>query len=441
MKFLSLFTLSATIVLLSQPILAFDYTQNSSDEPLSNFPINITILEILGAITDINNTIVGNFSHYLIGFEIYLENYSITVENFSSTTPQLENYTYDPFGQRIKIMRNDSANTTIYTPFKELMRIVNSSGTYDFTYIYDGSTLVARVNPDGSKWYYHPDHLGSTTLITDQNGNVVEQTFYSPYGELLGGGTSDVKLYTSQFKDFSCEYYYGARYYNPCNAQFIQPDPLIKQIYNPQNLNRYSYTLNNPYRYTDPTGKFAVIITGGVSYAFGGLVSGESGFVINFDKDIGLQIASIQIGEGGVAVGGGGTVSVKVGIAPSIRNVKELSGPAATVGVSGAFIGGGGLEKTYFRGEGGTIKTIHSGIVSVGGEAQAYGLLSVTKITPLYESSKNQPTSLDKSSDTSQTQSGNDQPNRENTKSSKDKDLGRTISETISTIWRKLFSK
>lgn len=37
-----------------------------------------------------------------------------------------------------KITRNDTANTTIYIPFKELMRIRNSTGTYDFTYVYQG---------------------------------------------------------------------------------------------------------------------------------------------------------------------------------------------------------------------------------------------------------------------------------------------------------------
>ncbi|MBI2547048.1 MAG: hypothetical protein HYW23_01220, partial [Candidatus Aenigmarchaeota archaeon] len=83
-----------------------------------------------------------------------------------------------------------------------------------------------------------------------------ENTFYSPYGELLGGGTSDVKLYTGQFSDSSTnQYYYGARYYKPSTGQFISPDTIISQMYNPQSLNRYSYVLGNPYKYFDPNGK------------------------------------------------------------------------------------------------------------------------------------------------------------------------------------------
>ncbi len=185
-------------------------------------------------------------------------NQLIRIRNGSSvTSPVVEEYSYDPFGQRIKITRNDTDNTTIYTPFKELMRIRNSSGSFDFTYVYQEGMLVARVNPDGTKYFYHPDHLGSTTLITDSSGNVVENTYYSPYGELLSGGSADVKLYTGQMKDnVLCQYYYGKRYFSPCNAQFTQPDTLIQRIYNPQSLNRYAYTLNNPYRYTDSTGNY-----------------------------------------------------------------------------------------------------------------------------------------------------------------------------------------
>ena len=56
----------------------------------------------------------------------------------------LEEYTYDTDGQRIRIHKNNTANTTIYTPFPEFMQIKNLTGTYDFTYIYDGDTQVAR---------------------------------------------------------------------------------------------------------------------------------------------------------------------------------------------------------------------------------------------------------------------------------------------------------
>jgi RHS repeat-associated protein len=51
-------------------------------------------------------------------------------------------------------------------------------------------------------------------------------------------------------------YHYGARYYDAAIGRFVQPDTVVPEPGNPQALNRYSYTLNNPLRYTDPTGHF-----------------------------------------------------------------------------------------------------------------------------------------------------------------------------------------
>jgi RHS repeat-associated protein len=51
-------------------------------------------------------------------------------------------------------------------------------------------------------------------------------------------------------------YDYGARWYDPALGRFIQPDTIVPQPGNPQSLNRYSYALNNPMKYTDPTGHY-----------------------------------------------------------------------------------------------------------------------------------------------------------------------------------------
>ena len=63
-------------------------------------------------------------------------------------------------------------------------------------------------------------------------------------------------------------YYYGARYYDPLIGRFISADTLVQSPANPQTLNRYSYVLNNPLRYTDPTGHY-VVFSGGFSYRSG----------------------------------------------------------------------------------------------------------------------------------------------------------------------------
>jgi RHS repeat-associated protein len=61
--------------------------------------------------------------------------------------------------------------------------------------------------------------------------------------------------YTGQEEDPETGLYnYGARLYDPVLGRFISPDSMVPDPSNPQALNRYSYTLNNPLRYIDPTG-------------------------------------------------------------------------------------------------------------------------------------------------------------------------------------------
>jgi len=63
------------------------------------------------------------------------------------------------------------------------------------------------------------------------------------------------RRYTGQVLDDATGlYYYNARYYDPVLGRFTQPDDIIPDIFNPQSYNRYSYVLNNPLRYTDPSG-------------------------------------------------------------------------------------------------------------------------------------------------------------------------------------------
>jgi RHS repeat-associated protein len=68
-------------------------------------------------------------------------------------------------------------------------------------------------------------------------------------------GTSPTdKLFTGQRLDSTGLYFYGARYYDPQIGRFISPDSIVPNPADPQSLNRYSYCLNNPLKYTDPTG-------------------------------------------------------------------------------------------------------------------------------------------------------------------------------------------
>ncbi len=71
-----------------------------------------------------------------------------------------------------------------------------------------------------------------------------------------GTSTSDYR-YTDQELDAENGLYnYNARLYDPFIGRFISPDTVVQAPYNPQSLNRYSYCLNNPLIYVDPSGHF-----------------------------------------------------------------------------------------------------------------------------------------------------------------------------------------
>lgn len=109
--------------------------------------------------------------------------------------------------------------------------------------------------------FYHTDHLGSTTLATDAQGQVVEQIAYTPYGTVSQqtGATNAPQKFTGQRLDASTGlYFHNARYYDPALGRFVSADSIVQAAVDPQTLNRYSYTQNNPTNRVDPSGHFSL---------------------------------------------------------------------------------------------------------------------------------------------------------------------------------------
>jgi len=130
---------------------------------------------------------------------------------------------------------------------------------YPFGGLGSGTARAQAAAPPGVI-YYHGDHLGSAVVITDSSGASVQQALYRPFGSAVpatGSGIADAPEFgfTSQRYVTGAElYHFGARAYQPALGRFLQPDPLVAQPFNPQNLNRYSYVLNDPLNRIDPTG-------------------------------------------------------------------------------------------------------------------------------------------------------------------------------------------
>ena len=106
--------------------------------------------------------------------------------------------------------------------------------------------------------YYHYNNIGSTTKLTDNNGNVIQRYEYGAYGEVLSGDTKITPfLYNGQLgvmTDDNGLYYMRARYYNVNIKRFINQDVVYGSINVSQSLNRYSYVQGNPIKLTDPFG-------------------------------------------------------------------------------------------------------------------------------------------------------------------------------------------
>ncbi len=149
------------------------------------------------------------------------------------------------------------------------------SGGTTTTYVYDArgnlTAEYASQAPTGAclPCFVTTDHLGSTRLLTDQNGNVVARHDFLPFGEelttsnrtsALGYGATDNVMHKFTGKERDAETgldYFGARYMSSAQGRFTSPDPITvtpARVADPQQLNLYAYGRNNPLKYVDPTG-------------------------------------------------------------------------------------------------------------------------------------------------------------------------------------------
>ena len=133
---------------------------------------------------------------------------------------------------------------------------VSLTGPTVTKYYYLGGQRVA-MRQGGVLTYLHGDHLGSASLATNASGAKVSEQRYLPYGGTRSGSMPTDRQFTGQRWEASLGFYdYVARQYNPVLGRFLQADTIIPDPANPQSLNRYSYTLGNPLRYTDPSGHY-----------------------------------------------------------------------------------------------------------------------------------------------------------------------------------------
>ena len=145
-------------------------------------------------------------------------------------------------------------------------------------------------------FFYHSDHLGSTSYITDDKANITQYDAYLPYGELLvdeHSSSEDLpyKFNGKQFDEETGLYYYGARYMNPVTSLWYGVDVLTEKY---DNVSSYIYCKNNPIAFMDMNGKDGVAV---IDYENHSITINQK-FYYNVNDDF-LRRKAISKGAGG----------------------------------------------------------------------------------------------------------------------------------------------
>ena len=153
------------------------------------------------------------------------------------------------------------------------------------------------------QFYYHPDHLGSSSYITNLDGEVVQHIEYVPFGEVFIEERNSIwnTPYLFNAKEFDEEtglYYYGARYYDPRLSVWMSTD--LKEAKYP-GLSTYCYSFNNPIRLKDYDGNepITAIIEGVTAFAVSAGVDFVSNWILE-GKDYKTAFRSISWGAAAV---------------------------------------------------------------------------------------------------------------------------------------------
>lgn len=167
---------------------------------------------------------------------------------------------YDAFGMRLAVLEN-GVRYDFTTDRGNVITETNASGE-QVTRSIRGIDLVAQEDVKGNLSYYLHNAHGEVVNMVDAAGNVLNSYSYDAFGNTTSYAEKVVNrfLYSGEQLDkLTGDYYLRARYYDPTIGRFTQEDTYRGDIANPRSLNLYSYVMNNPVKYVDPTGHRAEI--------------------------------------------------------------------------------------------------------------------------------------------------------------------------------------
>jgi RHS repeat-associated protein len=197
-------------------------------------------------------------------------------------------FEYDHQGIRVAIKQNGEETRFLIDKnqqqYAQVIEEYQPNGTVDKSYIH-GIDLISQEDANG-RIYYQVDGLGSTRLLTDNNGAIVVEYDYDAYGNLtrkVGDADNNYLFAGEQFDDAVDGYYLRARYYDPATGRFASTDPFEGYLDQPVTLHDYLYGNANPVNFVDPSGE----VTLG-EYAITGFLGAETALTVylicNYDS-------------------------------------------------------------------------------------------------------------------------------------------------------------
>jgi len=264
------------------------------------------------------------------------ENRLIEVERNTSGNI-VATFVYDGDGNRVKATL--SGVTTYYVG--NYFEWTGSTSTMVKYYYAGGQRIAMRKGNPGTVYWLLGDHLGSTAITAYSSGSKKAELRYHPWGatRYSSGTTPTDRQFTGQVNDVEIGlYFYQARYYDGALGRFIQADSIVPSPQDPQSLNRYSYTLNNPLKYTDPTGHIHFLATAAIGALVGGAVDFTRQVAPQLRSGTSVQELDIDWSRVAGATASGGVMGLTMGVGAAL-GITSL-GATTAVGAVGGLFGG-----------------------------------------------------------------------------------------------------
>ncbi|MFJ5987290.1 polymorphic toxin-type HINT domain-containing protein [Lentzea sp. NPDC092896] len=166
-------------------------------------------------------------------------------------------YLYGADGGRL--IKREPGRTTLYLP--EGMELVKDDATNTVSgkrYYAHGGNVVALRTSTGRLSYEVGNHQGTPTTSVKAGDLTYQRQYLDPFGKARGpngGSWPDDKGFVGGTRDTSGLTHLGAREYDPATGRFLADDPIMNTA-NPQQVNGYSYSNNNPVTFSDPSGMY-----------------------------------------------------------------------------------------------------------------------------------------------------------------------------------------